>query len=126
MDHFDDFQWQNFEGDIYPGSEEEYQLSLWDYAESVYPSMYEVLLLNEGSISDDFMAGILQDFFRKSVPEAVRLVLDVRRKGRIVCEKCTREVAETKVSQVNHFAYQSEQPQICVMQKSSDYAVKKS
>lgn len=65
----------------------------------------------------DFVVVVLQEFFAMSYPQAVKVMLDVHRKGKAVCGVYTRDIAETKVAQVNEFARISEHPLLCKMEK---------
>ncbi len=64
------------------------------------PPQYKVLLLNDDYTPMDFVVEVLTRYFRKSEPEAVRVMLAVHQQGRGVAGVYTREVAETKTAQV--------------------------
>lgn len=82
------------------------------------PSMYSVVLLNDDYTSMDFVVHVLQKFFQKPLPEATRVMLSVHKEGRGLCGLYPRDVAETKVMQVNEYARQSEMPLKCIMEKA--------
>jgi ATP-dependent Clp protease adaptor protein ClpS len=77
------------------------------------PPFYKVLLLNDDFTPMEFVVVILQRFFHKSREEATRIMLHVHQKGLAVCGIFTREVAETKVSQVLDFAKEHRHPLKC-------------
>ncbi len=81
------------------------------------PAKYVVYLLNDDYTPMDFVVVVLQQFFTMSYPKAVKVMLDVHNYGRAVCGIYTRDIAETKVAQVNEFARLNEHPLLCKMEK---------
>ncbi len=81
------------------------------------PPLYQVLLLNDDYTPMDFVVGVLQQFFAMDLEKATQVMLHVHTRGRGVCGLYTREVAETKVAQVNEFARMSQHPLLCTMEK---------
>ena len=59
---------------------------------------------------------VLVDVFHKSQVDAVRIMLDVHRKGVGVVGAYSREVAETKVARVTALAREAEFPLLCTME----------
>lgn len=82
------------------------------------PPMYQVLLLNDDYTPMDFVVGVLQQFFAMDIEKATQIMLHVHTRGRGVCGVFTREVAESKVAQVNEYARMSQHPLLCTMEKS--------
>ncbi len=80
------------------------------------PPMYQVILLNDDFTPMDFVIRILVELFYLSTEQAERVMLEVHHKGRGVCGVFTREIAETRVAQVNQVARQNEHPLLCVME----------
>lgn len=80
------------------------------------PPMYKVLLLNDDYTPMEFVVHILEDFFAMDRPKATRIMLTVHTQGKAVCGVFTREVAETKVSQVNDYSRQHQHPLMCTME----------
>ena len=80
------------------------------------PPLYKVLLLNDDYTPMEFVVVILQRFFHKSREDATRIMLHVHQKGLGVCGIFTREVAETKVRQVLHFANEHKHPLKCTLE----------
>ncbi|MET0814837.1 MAG: ATP-dependent Clp protease adapter ClpS, partial [Pseudoxanthomonas sp.] len=64
------------------------------------PPLYQVLLLNDDYTPMDFVVLVLQQFFAMDIEKATQVMLHVHTRGRGVCGVYTREVAESKVSQV--------------------------
>lgn len=81
------------------------------------PPLYKVILLNDDYTPMDFVVHILEVFFGLSLENATRIMLQVHFQGRGVCGTYTREIAETKVAQVNHYARENQHPLLCVMEK---------
>ena len=81
------------------------------------PSKYLVYLLNDDYTPMDFVVVVLQQFFAMSYSRAVKVMLDVHHLGRATCGIYTRDIAETKVAQVNEFARLNDHPLLCKMEK---------
>ena len=81
------------------------------------PSQYKVYLLNDDYTPMDFVVMILQLFFGMGYVQAVNVMLDVHQRGKGTCGFYTRDIAETKVAQVNEFARLNEHPLLCKMEK---------
>ncbi|MBS3959626.1 MAG: ATP-dependent Clp protease adapter ClpS [Xanthomonadaceae bacterium] len=82
------------------------------------PPLYRVLLLNDDYTPMDFVVEVLQLFFGMNREKATQVMLHVHTRGRGVCGVYTREVAETKVSQVNDFSRTHQHPLMCTMEKA--------
>ncbi|HOB62689.1 MAG TPA: ATP-dependent Clp protease adapter ClpS [Candidatus Competibacteraceae bacterium] len=82
------------------------------------PPMYKVILLNDDYTPMDFVVQILEHFFRMNREKATQIMLHVHTRGRGVCGVFTREIAETKVAQVNEFAQRHQHPLLCTMEET--------
>jgi ATP-dependent Clp protease adaptor protein ClpS len=82
------------------------------------PPMYQVLLLNDDYTPMDFVISVLEQFFNMDIEKATQVMLHVHTRGRGVCGVYTREVAESKVAQVNEFSRMSQHPLLCTMEQS--------
>jgi ATP-dependent Clp protease adaptor protein ClpS len=80
------------------------------------PPKYRVLLHNDNYTTMDFVVMVLVDVFHKSQVDALRIMLDVHRKGIGVVGTFSREVAETKVARVTALARKAEFPLLCTME----------
>jgi ATP-dependent Clp protease adaptor protein ClpS len=85
--------------------------------EVVPPPMYQVLLLNDDYTPMNFVVGILQQFFAMNLEQATQVMLHVHTRGRGICGVFTREVAESKVAQVNAYSRMNQHPLLCTMEK---------
>lgn len=81
------------------------------------PPLYQVMLLNDDYTPMDFVVGVLQQFFSMDLEKATQVMLHVHTRGRGVCGLYTREVAETKVAQVNEYSRMNQHPLLCTMEK---------
>jgi ATP-dependent Clp protease adaptor protein ClpS len=68
------------------------------------PGRYKVLLHNDDYTTMDFVVHVLKSVFKKSEPEAMRIMLAVHKQGLGLCGIFTAEVAETKVDTVHTMA----------------------
>ncbi len=80
------------------------------------PPLYKVILLNDDYTPMDFVVQILERFFSLPRDKATRVMLQVHTQGKGVCGRYTREIAETKVYQVNSFSRENQHPLICTME----------
>ena len=81
------------------------------------PAMYKVYLLNDDYTPMEFVVQILEVIFNKSHEDAMRIMLEVHKKGLGLCGVYTFEIAETKVAQVMGAAQQAQHPLQCTMEK---------
>jgi len=76
------------------------------------PPMYKVVMLNDDYTPMEFVIQVLQQFFGMNREKATQVMLAVHQTGRAVCGIFTRDVAETKVEQVNRCAQDNKHPLI--------------
>ncbi len=81
------------------------------------PPLYKVLLLNDDYTPMEFVVHVLQRFFGISHAQAVEIMLTVHKKGVAVVGVFSREIAETKVTQVMDYAQRNQHPLQCTMEK---------
>ena len=79
------------------------------------PPLYKVLLLNDDYTPMDFVVHVLEIFFSMDRKSAIHIMLEVHTQGKGICGTYTREIAETKVTQVNNYARDNEHPLLCTM-----------
>jgi len=82
------------------------------------PPRYQVLLLNDDYTPMEFVVTVLQQFFAMDLEKATQVMLHVHTRGRGVCGVFTREVAESKVAQVNEFSRMNQHPLLCSMEQA--------
>lgn len=82
------------------------------------PPLYSVFLLNDDYTPMDFVVEVLVRFFAMDLEKATQVMLHVHTRGRGVCGVYTREVAESKVSQVNEYARLNQHPLLCTMERA--------
>ncbi|WP_456376674.1 ATP-dependent Clp protease adapter ClpS [Thiolapillus sp.] len=82
------------------------------------PPLYKVLLLNDDYTPMDFVVEILTSCFHMNEEKATQVMLHVHTRGVGVCGVFTRDIAETKVSQVNDYARESQHPLLCTMEEA--------
>lgn len=82
------------------------------------PARFKVILLNDDFTPMDFVIEVLQTFFHLDHEAATRIMLLVHTKGKGVCGIYTREIAETKVAQVNQFSRENSHPLLCTMEEA--------
>ncbi len=80
------------------------------------PPLYNVVLLNDDYTPMEFVVHILEYFFLLSREKAVRVMLQVHTEGKGVCGTYSREIAETKVANVNDHSRENQHPLMCVME----------
>jgi len=82
------------------------------------PPMYKVVLLNDDYTPMEFVVHILESIFGHDREKATQIMLHVHTRGKGVCGTYTRDVAETKVVQVNNYARENEHPLLCDMEEA--------
>ena len=82
------------------------------------PPLYKVLLVNDDYTPMEFVVYVLETFFRMSREKATQVMLHVHTRGVGVCGLFTRDIAETKVSQVNECAREHHHPLLCTMEEA--------
>lgn len=102
-----------------PNEERETGLSLQESKpELKRPPMYKVLLLNDDYTPMEFVVAVLESFFRMDREKATQIMLHVHTRGVGLCGIFTRDIAETKVSQVNDYARSHQHPLMCTMEEA--------
>jgi ATP-dependent Clp protease adaptor protein ClpS len=82
------------------------------------PPLYKVLLLNDDYTPMEFVVQVLEHFFYMDREQATRIMLHVHTRGMGVCGVFTRDVAETKVVQVNDYSRNNQHPLLCTMEEA--------
>ncbi|HQU16410.1 MAG: ATP-dependent Clp protease adapter ClpS [Chromatiales bacterium 21-64-14] len=82
------------------------------------PPLYKVVLLNDDYTPMEFVVQVLEEFFAMSRTKATQIMLHVHTRGKGVCGVFTREIAETKVAQVNEFSRRNQHPLLCTMEEA--------
>ena len=81
------------------------------------PKKYKVVLINDDFTPMEFVIQILQSFFRLDRETAVQVMMMVHTKGKGICGVFSKDIAETKVVQVNEFSRQHQHPLMCSMEE---------
>ena len=85
-------------------------------AEAVPPVRFQLILLNDDFTPMDFVVYVLQEFLSMNQEMATQVMLQIHTRGRGVCGAYSREVAESKLNQVNDFSRQNHHPLLCIME----------
>lgn len=85
--------------------------------ETARPPLYQVVLMNDDYTPMEFVVAVLETFFNMNRERATQIMLHVHTRGKGVCGVFTREVAESKVTQVNEFSRTHQHPLLCTMEK---------
>ena len=80
------------------------------------PPLYSVVLLNDDYTPMEFVVHVLEYFFAIDRERSVRIMLQVHTQGKGVCGIFSREIAETKVAQVNDYSRENSHPLLCTME----------
>jgi ATP-dependent Clp protease adaptor protein ClpS len=82
------------------------------------PKMYKVLLHNDDYTTMEFVVYVLQGIFHRSETDAMQIMLHVHQNGIGVAGVYTREVAESRIAQVEALARSHEFPLRCSMEEA--------
>jgi ATP-dependent Clp protease adaptor protein ClpS len=78
------------------------------------PQMYQVVMLNDDYTPMEFVVVVIQEFFNKDRETATQIMLKIHLDGKGICGVYSRDVAATKVEQVQEAARQAGHPLQCV------------
>ncbi|MBI5844224.1 MAG: ATP-dependent Clp protease adapter ClpS [Deltaproteobacteria bacterium] len=84
--------------------------------EAKEPPLYKVMLHNDDYTTMDFVVHVLITVFRKSIDDAVRIMLAVHHEGIGVAGVYPAEIAETKIIAVHQLAREESFPLKCTME----------
>ncbi len=82
------------------------------------PPLYKVVLLNDDFTPMEFVVQVLEKFFNLGREKSTQIMLHVHTRGKGVCGVFTRDVAETKVAQVNDYSREHKHPLLCTMEEA--------
>ncbi|MDJ0878965.1 MAG: ATP-dependent Clp protease adapter ClpS [Halieaceae bacterium] len=82
------------------------------------PPLYKVILLNDDYTPMEFVVEVLEIFFRMNREQATQIMLTVHTQGKGVCGIYTRDIAETKMNQVNQYSRDHQHPLLCEVEAS--------
>jgi len=82
------------------------------------PPLFKVLLLNDDYTPMEFVVQVLETFFGMNREKATQIMLHVHTRGVGVCGVYTRDIAETKVQQVNDYSRTHQHPLMCTMEEA--------
>ena len=74
------------------------------------PQMYQVVMLNDDFTPMEFVVRVLQEFFSKDREAATQIMLKIHLDGKGICGVYTKDVAASKVDQVQDAAHQAGHP----------------
>jgi ATP-dependent Clp protease adaptor protein ClpS len=78
------------------------------------PQMHQVVMLNDDYTPMEFVVVVIQEFFNKDREAATQIMLKIHLDGKGICGVYSRDVAATKVQQVQEAARQAGHPLQCV------------
>ncbi|NBS15471.1 MAG: ATP-dependent Clp protease adapter ClpS [Gammaproteobacteria bacterium] len=82
------------------------------------PPLYKVFLLNDDFTPMEFVVEILKVFFGMDEEKATQVMLHVHTRGMGVCGVYSKDIAESKVRQVNDFSREHQHPLLCDMDEA--------
>jgi ATP-dependent Clp protease adaptor protein ClpS len=82
------------------------------------PPLFKVFLINDDFTPMEFVVEILKAFFGMDEEKATQVMLHVHTRGIGVCGVYSRDIAETKVRQVNDHSRQHQHPLLCDMDEA--------
>jgi ATP-dependent Clp protease adaptor protein ClpS len=82
------------------------------------PPLYKVMLLNDDYTPMEFVVEVLETFFHMGREKATQIMLHVHTRGMGICGIYTRDIAETKVQQVNEYSRNNQHPLLCTMEEA--------
>lgn len=80
------------------------------------PPLYKVILLNDDYTPMEFVVKVLEIFFSMDKERATQVMLHVHTRGVGICGVYPKDIAETKVEQVNNYSRSNQHPLLCSME----------
>ncbi|CAA0119711.1 ATP-dependent Clp protease adapter protein ClpS [BD1-7 clade bacterium] len=77
------------------------------------PPLYQVVMLNDDFTPMEFVVEVLLLFFYMDREKATQIMLAVHTEGKATCGIFPRDIAETKMMQVNAFSKENDHPLLC-------------
>ncbi|MBY3155415.1 ATP-dependent Clp protease adapter ClpS [Rhizobium laguerreae] len=74
------------------------------------PKMYQVVMYNDDFTPFEFVVLMLMQFFNKGADEAHSIMMQVHTNGKGICGVFTKDVAETKATEVMKWARVEQHP----------------
>lgn len=81
------------------------------------PSMYNVIYLNDDYTSMEFVIWSLIKFFNKDEMNAAIITQDIHENGKGIAGSYSKEIAETKIYEVQNVARANGYPLVLIMEK---------
>ncbi|HAR43508.1 MAG TPA: ATP-dependent Clp protease adapter ClpS [Bdellovibrionales bacterium] len=81
-----------------------------------HPPKFAVLLLNDDYTTMEFVVEVLKRFFGKKEEDAMQVMLSVHHSGKGLAGIYSRDIAETKASQVQEYARGHGFPLLCTVE----------
>ena len=76
-----------------------------------------MVLINDDYTPMEFVVHVLESVFQHNREKATQIMLHVHKLGKGVCGVYTRDIAETKVVQVNQHSRRNKHPLKCQMER---------
>lgn len=80
------------------------------------PRRYDVILHNDDFTPMDFVIDLLMRYFRQPIDAATQIMLTIHHEGSAICGTYYKEIAETKVTQVQQHARNNGYPLLATLQ----------
>ena len=91
------------------------------------PPMYNIWLMKDSLIPEDFLVKILQQYFHLENAKINEILSKITQHGQALCGIYTKDVAETKMNEISNYAmHNNYQFDSIMMQRSFSYAIKRS
>jgi ATP-dependent Clp protease adaptor protein ClpS len=81
-------------------------------------NLYQVLVHNDDFTPMEFVIRVLEKFFFLSRAKAAEIMLEAHTKGISACGIFSRDLAESKISQVVEYARDYQHPLLCSMENA--------
>ena len=82
------------------------------------PPLFRVVLLNDDYTPMEFVVHVLEQFFGMNREKATQVMLHVHTRGMGVCGVFSKDIAETKVAQVNEHSRANQHPLLCTLEEA--------
>jgi ATP-dependent Clp protease adaptor protein ClpS len=91
-----------------------------------YPVMYNVIIEDVLDTPREFLVSVISNLFNKTKMNALAIAKKLEKQQSVICLVSTRDVAETKITEVTEYCFDSGYPLKCIMQKGMHNVIQKS
>jgi ATP-dependent Clp protease adaptor protein ClpS len=95
------------------------------YSNEEMPHFYNIYLVNSNKMPVSFYVFIIEEFFHQTKESLIESFNQLRKNGYVCYGSFTKDVAESKISNITSVSRSSNYSLKCIMSKDNSYVIKK-